>query len=180
MRRTSLPQLQPTINELVSTINELRRVVDDLRPTDLSVVSLREAIASYARARTHGSGVVLQIVLPDDVAVPEWAARDVLRVAQEAINNAVRHGMPKHLGVYLYRQDEWVILEVTDDGPGFDIDHVVLGGGILGMRERATAQGGELEVTSVPEEGTMIRMLVPAASREGREGSLETGGGRRE
>jgi len=161
-RRAGAAQPQPAIDELIGTINELRRVVDDLRPTDLSVVSLREAIASYARTRTHGTAIQLQIDLPEDIEIPDWLTRDVLRVAQEAINNAVRHGSPTHLGIYLYRQEDRIALEISDDGPGFDPERVALGGGIRGMRERAAAQGGDLEITSVPGEGTMIRMLVPA------------------
>lgn len=165
MRKSAVPQLQPTIDRLIAVINELRRVVDDLRPTDLSVVSLREAITTYARTRTHGANVQLHIDLPEEIQIPEWVTRDALRVAQEAVNNAMRHGSPSHLGIYLYRQEPWIVLEITDDGPGFDPDRVVLGGGIRGMRERAAAQGGELEITSVPGEGTMIRMLIPAGSR---------------
>lgn len=161
-KKLGAAQLQPTIDGIIATIIELRRVVDDLRPPDLTRDSLRDAIAAYAEARTGGDTVALQLDLPETIPVADWAARDIYRVVQEAITNALRHGSPRHLGIYFYERDGKSVLEVADDGSGFHPDRVVLGSGILGMRERAAAIGADLEITSAPAEGTMVQMILPA------------------
>jgi len=162
LRRPSAAGLHSVVDAIIATITGLRRVVDDLRQPDLASLSLAEAISAYARSRAHGQGVAVQIDLPNNVTVADWATRDVYRVAQEAITNAIRHGSPTHLGVYLYPRDSEIVLEVADDGSGFDPQQVVLGPGILGMRERAAALGGDLEITSVPGEGTIVQLIVPS------------------
>ena len=53
------------------------------------------------------------------------------------------------------------MLEVFDDGAGFEVEQVAAGSGILGMRERAAALGAEFELTTAPSEGTLIRVVVP-------------------
>ena len=92
--------------------------------------------------------------------------REFLRVAQEAIHNVKKHAEAKHLAVQLdYSQNE-ITLDVRDDGKGFveDQRRGSLTGhyGLTGMRERATAIGGVLEVTAEPGNGTTVRLRAPA------------------
>ncbi len=98
--------------------------------------------------------------------LPPGTEREFLRVAQEAIHNVKKHAGAKHLFVQLeYGQTE-VALEVRDNGRGFapgeDLDSPPGHYGLTGMRERAAAIGGTLEVTSEPGTGTTVRLRAPA------------------
>lgn len=98
--------------------------------------------------------------------LPPGTEREFLRVAQEAIHNVKKHAGAKNLTVQLeYGQNE-ITLEVRDDGRGFTttgdaVDSPPGHYGLTGMRERAAAVGGKLEVTSAPEAGTSIRLRAP-------------------
>jgi len=141
----------------------VRRVVDDLRPADLSAASLREAIAGYARVVASGRDVELDLDLPETIAVPEWAARDIYRIAQEAVANAIRHAGPTTIEIRWLRDGRQVIFSVRDNGTGFCLDEAVLGGGVLGMRERAAAIGANLAIVTAPGAGTLVRLAIPGA-----------------
>jgi signal transduction histidine kinase/ligand-binding sensor domain-containing protein len=98
--------------------------------------------------------------------LPPGTEREFLRVAQEAIHNVKKHAEAKHLAVQLdYAQNE-ITLDVRDDGKGFVDDQrrgsVAGHYGLTGMRERAAAIGGVLEVTAEPGTGTTIRLRAPA------------------
>jgi ligand-binding sensor domain-containing protein len=99
--------------------------------------------------------------------LPPETEREFLRVAQEAIHNVKKHAGARHLFVELEYGAEQIALEVRDDGRGFSTEPEPQPGhyGLTGMRERAAAIGGSLEVTSEPGVGTTIR-LTAAASRE--------------
>jgi len=97
--------------------------------------------------------------------VPELDARTqaaAFRVAQEALHNALRHSGASEISVTLSRTRGRVILEVADDGTGFDPGLASGGLGLASMRERAAAVGGVLRVTSAPGAGTKVRLAVPA------------------
>jgi signal transduction histidine kinase len=92
--------------------------------------------------------------------------REVLRVAQEALHNALRHGGPKRLGVRLGRRGGRLELEVSDDGAGFDAGDPELRSrrlGLTSMEERAQRLGGTLEIRSTPGAGTTVRLEAPVA-----------------
>jgi signal transduction histidine kinase/ligand-binding sensor domain-containing protein len=102
--------------------------------------------------------------------------REFLRVAQEAIHNVKKHAGARHLFVQLEYGPEQIALEVRDDGRGFtaseEMESTPGHYGLTGMRERATAIGGTLEVTSEPGVGTTVRLRV-AAPREAQESAKE-------
>jgi signal transduction histidine kinase len=85
----------------------------------------------------------------------------VYRVAQEALNNALRHSGADDVAVSLMARRGRVILEVTDDGKGFGTQTPPGGLGLPSMRERAASVGGSLTIRSAPGEGTMVRLSVP-------------------
>ena len=91
----------------------------------------------------------------------------LLRIAQEAITNAVRHAAAKSVTVVLDCESEWVSLSVQDDGNGFVPDEVLsLGIGHFGLRSlrgRALKIGGEIQIQSAPGQGTLIKVVVSRA-----------------
>jgi len=166
IKRPSQQGVQPIIDGIIGVITEVRRVVDDLRQPELASLSLAEAISDYARLRAQNQGVALHVNFRDGAAVAEWATRDAYRIAQEAITNAIRHASPRKLNVGLYQHQKEVVLEIADDGCGFEPQRLTLGTGILGMRERAAALGGDLAIESAPGKGTTIRLTFPATRAE--------------
>jgi len=97
--------------------------------------------------------------------MPAETEREFLRVAQEAIHNVKKHAGAQHLFVQLEYGPGEIALEVRDDGCGFAADEKQKSGhyGLTGMRERAAAIGGTLEVTSEPESGTTVRLRAAVA-----------------
>jgi signal transduction histidine kinase len=97
-------------------------------------------------------------------ALPAHVAAAVYRVAQEAIRNAVRHSQAKHLDVRLRHEGPNVVLEITDDGAGFDVQVAEArrpGMGLFSMRERMALVNGSLTVRSRPGDGATIQATVP-------------------
>ncbi|WP_435246893.1 GAF domain-containing sensor histidine kinase [Streptomyces sp. NRRL F-5630] len=144
--------------------DELRAAVVELRPAALDedglVATLRTQIRVLDRAHAahvtfRGEGVR---------ALPAAQEEALLRVAQEALHNALRHSGAAHVGVVLRRAGRGAVLRVTDDGGGFDARGVRRAGrhlGLVSMRDRAAGVGGSLTVDSAPGKGTMIEMEVP-------------------
>jgi signal transduction histidine kinase len=146
-------------------LEELRALVLELRPPDLERDGLDGALRKHVALlrRLHGADIALDA---DVAASTGDAARDreVLRVAQEALHNAVRHAAAAHIGVTLGGADGRVVLEVRDDGIGFDPAATRARArrlGLTSMEERATELGGTLRVTSTLGEGTTVRLEVP-------------------
>ncbi len=160
-RRSPPIRMQGIIEGTIQAIVDLRRVVDDLRPPDLSHVTLGAAISNYARALAERQDVVLELDLSRAELIADWAARDVYRIAQEAVANALRHGAPSRLVIRLSVQGQQAVLEVRDDGPGFDPATAVRGSGLAGMAERAAAIGARLEVRTHPGTGTTVHLTIP-------------------
>jgi signal transduction histidine kinase len=144
---------------------ELRAVIDGLAPPDLAAGGLAGSLRSYAvlAGRTHGVDVRFHAAaqLPQLGAQREAA---IYRVAQEALNNALRHSGASAICVSLSATRRRVVLEVTDHGRGFAAEGPSGGLGLASMRERAAAAGGRLTVRSGPGEGTLVRLDLPAGT----------------
>ncbi|MFJ7153071.1 GAF domain-containing sensor histidine kinase [Streptomyces sp. NPDC100445] len=144
--------------------DELRAAVVELRPAALDedglIATLRTQIQVLDRAHTArvtftGDGVR---------ALPAAQEEALLRVAQEALHNALRHSGAAHVDVSVRRCGRGAVLRVTDDGGGFDPTAVRRAGrhlGLVSMRDRASGAGGTLTVESAPGKGTTIEMEVP-------------------
>jgi two-component system, NarL family, sensor histidine kinase UhpB len=162
--KTSPSPLSAPIDGIIQIIVRLRRIVDDLGAPHLDRVAIDEAVAAYAHLVARGHGIDVRTDLAPDALVADWTSRDVYRIAQEAITNAVRHGAPDHVSIRLQLENSRTVLEIEDDGTGFDLDKAALGTGIRGMRERADAIGAALEITTAPGKGTKIRLVLPPKS----------------
>jgi signal transduction histidine kinase len=143
--------------------DELRGVVVGLRPVDLAGDGLDLALRKQIELldRVHEPQVRYT-----GAAVPRLAGnreQAVYRVAQEAVHNALRHARPQQVDVRLAGGNGRVVLEVVDDGQGFDTAAAEGARrlGLASMRERARSVGGRLSVTSRPGAGTTVRLEVP-------------------
>jgi signal transduction histidine kinase len=155
-----------TVRQLAAeAADELRAVVVGLVPVDLSGDGLGSALRKQAELldRVHEARVRF-----DGDPVPRLDAdleEAAYRVAQEALHNALRHGMPTTVTVSLRTTDRRITLSVHDDGAGFDPAARVSAGrrlGIASMRDRARAVGGRLDVESRPGAGTTVRLTLAA------------------
>lgn len=160
-------RLDPALERLTGVITELRAVVDNLQPGDLSRASLQEAIAAHAKWLSRPNGIALTLELDPSVCIAPTGIRDLYRIAQEALANAVRHGGPSRIIVRLHDESQATVLEIEDDGIGFDATGSAYGMGLLSMRERAAALGGELEIASTAGKGTCVRVAIPADDARG-------------
>jgi signal transduction histidine kinase len=141
---------------------ELRAVIDGLTPPELAAGGLVGSLRGYAvlAGRTHGARVEVHATAELPALDPQRETA-VYRVAQEAIGNALRHSGSDHVTVCLSRRQRSLVLEVADDGTGFDAGLPQPGLGLASMRERARSAGGRVTVLSVPGEGTKVRLSVP-------------------
>jgi signal transduction histidine kinase len=142
---------------------ELRAVIDGLAPPDLAAAGLAESLRRYAvlAGRAHGIPVTVSAACVEGLSPACEAA--LYRVAQEALHNALRHAAAAGVRLTLSRTARQVVLEVSDDGRGFEAQAAASSSGGLGldsMRERAAAAGGTLTIRSGAR-GTVVRMTVP-------------------
>jgi signal transduction histidine kinase len=144
--------------------DELRAAVVELRPAALDEDGLVATLRTQIRVldRAHAAHVTFR---EEGVRVlPAAQEEALLRVAQEALHNALRHSGADRVGVVLRRAGRGAVLRVTDDGRGFDPRGVRRAGrhlGLVSMRDRAAGVGGSLTVDSSPGKGTTIEMEVP-------------------
>jgi two-component system sensor histidine kinase UhpB len=148
----------------------LRKIVYGLRPTILDDLGLLPAIRWYARTILEDAGIVVEVLGNGEFdSLSPQVNSTLFRIAQEAINNVVRHSQAKTTEISLIHQGDSVVLNVIDDGRGFEpevIREQALQShhfGILGMQERAELVGGSIEIISRPETGTHVHILVPCA-----------------
>jgi ligand-binding sensor domain-containing protein/two-component sensor histidine kinase len=156
-------QLVALRRQVEQYIREARQAVLDLRSPMLEVGDLATALAEIGRRIESGSARVEVSTNAIDALAPA-AEGELLRIGQEAMTNAARHAGASHIHVDLRQESDQVLLRVTDDGRGFDVDAMLSAAaghyGLTGMRERAARVGGRLTVRS-SSDGTFVEAIVP-------------------
>jgi signal transduction histidine kinase len=123
-------------------------------------VAALEKQAAALRAR---HGIEVHTALCDEPDGPLWVKDALYRIAQEALHNITKHARAENVGLLLEQETEGIMLEVRDDGIGFDPSGSFPGHlGLESMRERAERLGGTLEVESRPGNGTRILVRIPS------------------
>ena len=152
-------RIERAVGELDGVIRDLRNYIFGLRPGVLADRQLGDALRSLADEFQDTSGVVT-IVEIDEEAASELStiAGDVVQVTREALSNVGRHARATTCRVSLYRRDGYAVLEVDDDGVGFDPMTVRRGDGLRNLEERSAALGGKTSIDSVPAKGTTVRI----------------------
>ncbi|MEU0716366.1 GAF domain-containing sensor histidine kinase [Streptomyces lavendulocolor] len=157
-------ELQQVAALAAEAADELRAAVVELRPAALDEDGLVHTLRTQIQVldRAHGAHVTFES--SGVRALPAAQEEAVLRVAQEALHNALRHSGAGRVAVSLVRHGQGALLSVNDDGKGFDPRSVRRAGrhlGLVSMRDRAGGVGGRLTVQSEPGKGTTIEMEVP-------------------
>jgi signal transduction histidine kinase len=145
-------------------LGELRSLIDELRPPDLDRDGLPGALRKQVEVLEELHGIEIELEVDEEMAAGDGERdRQVLRIAQEALQNALRHAGAHRIAVRLASADGGLTLEVEDDGVGFVPDDPQLRSrrlGLTSMEERAERLGGRLEIRSSPAAGTTVRLEV--------------------
>ena len=145
------------------SLRSLRSLLVEIYPPDLRTEGLSAAINDLV-APANAAGISVDLAVADTHGMRDEVVALVWRVAQETVRNAVRHGHPEHLTVHLTAPPGSVVLEVRDDGEGYDTATAPEQGhlGLRALHDLVRDSGGTLEITSAPGQGTQVRLEVPA------------------
>jgi PAS domain S-box-containing protein len=142
-------------------LKEMRLLIHQLRPPILEEEGLIGALQYRLEAVEQRASVETHLHTGGDVEdLGERLEEELFHIAQEALNNALRHASASEVVVTLRRQQDHLILSVEDNGVGFDTAAGSAGIGLDAMRERAEAIGGIVDITSLPGEGTRVEVKV--------------------
>ncbi len=141
---------------------EMRLLIFELRPPVLEAEGLAAALETRLYAVEKRAGLKAEIHSEIEGRLPLEIEDGLYRIAQEVLNNALKHAGAKHIWVRLSQADDSVTLEIKDDGRGFEVASAMKSGGmgLSGMQERVDKMNGRLEIESQPEQGTRIVIEV--------------------
>ncbi len=143
------------------SLQEARRSVQALRPAALQEQDLAAALYDLAQRQTAGTALQARVAVTGKRRpAPEPVAAALLRIAQEAVTNALKHSGATHIDLALHYGPDALTLTVVDDGRGFDLEGGSAGFGLQGMRERAALIGAHLQIQAQP--GAGVRLLCRA------------------
>ncbi len=158
------------VKELLDQIEEeLRRLSHELRPTVLDDLGLLPALEFLADRVGRRSGLTITVQDKTERRLPPSVETALYRSVQEAFNNIMRHAKAARVKVEIRQEAGSVLCSVRDDGIGFNTAVVKVregerGLGLMGIRERAGALGGTLEIRSAPGKGTELSISIPLES----------------
>ena len=156
-------RLESAAEEVDRVIRDLRNYIFGLRPGILADRQLDQALRQLAQEFEGRSGVTTAVEIDGEVAA-ELASRagDCVQLAREALSNVERHAAAVTCRLSLARRNGVAVLEIDDDGQGFQATtQHGSGQGLRNLRERAASLGGELSIESAPGEGTTVQINIP-------------------
>jgi signal transduction histidine kinase len=165
--RLSSPEERRTLQEIVQdaarSLREARRSVAGLRGGPGAQSGLGSAIAQAARQITEAKDIQLKLDMEQNSReLPAEIEYNLLRIAQEAVSNSVKHSGARMIEVSLQSTAALLSLAIKDDGSGFGGTATAGHYGLIGMRERATHIGAGFQIDSESGRGTTVRVMLPA------------------
>ena len=163
------PAIAGKLEELKTTTNgimqELHRLAVRLRPSSLDRLGLAAALQQYASQLAAEQQAAIELEMSDleNVRLSPDIEIALYRIAQESLTNVARYANAGHVGIILTRNGHDLTLVIEDDGVGFDVEEAMQRGrlGLVGMRERAEALGGNLAIETALGSGTSILVQIP-------------------
>lgn len=144
------------------TLQIIRRMSMLLRPSMLDDIGLSAALGWYAKQFGESTGI--RVHLTDDGSadrLPEAHKTSLYRIVQEALTNCARHSEARAIQIRLASEDHRYVMQIADDGRGFDAKSQARGLGLIGIQERIDEMNGSLNVTSTPGQGTRLSVSIP-------------------
>lgn len=158
-------RIEHSIDSLNQAIRDLRSYILDLRPRQMGNDGLMSGLKRLATEFRANSLTEVALTGPEDdlMDLPPSQSLALFHICQEALANAAKHAKAKHVEISLWFTDDRALMEIHDDGKGFDMETqtISIGHGMANMQTRAEAAGGDLDVSSAPGEGTTILAWVP-------------------
>jgi two-component system sensor histidine kinase DevS len=158
-------RLQQAMEDLNHTIRDIRNYILDLRPRQLQGESLIDGLGRLISEFRQNTRVEVILAGPKTPLsdLPEMNAMSLFHICQEALANIAKHANASKVTIDLWTTADRVLLEVSDDGQGFEIDKTskTVGHGLANMQTRVQNVGGDVDITSEPGEGTSILAWVP-------------------
>ncbi len=158
-------RIDQVINDLNNVIRDLRAYILDLRPRQLHDESLMDGAKRLVTEFRANTLVDVDLNGPEDglKGMPKAQALALFHICQEALANAAKHAHAKHVDVNFWTTSDRVLLEVTDDGDGFELDIVkhTIGHGLSNMQTRAQNVGGDVDISSEAGLGSTVLAWVP-------------------
>jgi len=154
-------RIEGAVADIDRVIRDLRNYIFGLRPGILADRQLDEALRHLGEEFQQKTGVITVVDVDPTVASELTpAATDILQLTREALSNVGRHAQAATCRVSLYRSDDRLMLEVDDDGQGFDPDTSRRGDGLMNLEERVRTLGGTFSIESAPDKGTSIKVAL--------------------
>jgi signal transduction histidine kinase len=155
--------LESAVEDIDDAIRDLRNYIFGLRPGILADRQLDQALKEMATDFAAHSGVVTVVGVDADAASRLTSrAADVVQIVREALSNVGRHGAATTCRVSVERNAAGLVIEVDDDGQGFDVELTRSGMGLQNLQERVGSLGGVFQIESIPGEGTTVRATFPS------------------
>ncbi|MEK6233186.1 MAG: PAS domain S-box protein [Planctomycetales bacterium] len=147
---------------LAESMGQVKSILGGLATVDIKVGGLRSALQQLADKATRRYGVQCDLNSDGDFEVEDaTVAHNLYQIAQEAVSNAVRHGDAKQITIALRETESEQVLQIQDEGAGFDVDaNETTGLGLRIMNYRAHVIGAELQIESVVPRGTCVRCTL--------------------
>lgn len=157
------PEVEAMQHTARTAMREMQALLLDMRPVALAEAGLVPALAALASDYRSRLGIAVSFDSDPAVRAPGDVEHALLRIAQEAVGNAVKHAHATGIDIHLYQDEDEVALRVRDDGTGFDPERARSGGGmgLAMMAERATQADGSVTVQTAPGHGTTVTARLP-------------------
>jgi two-component system sensor histidine kinase DevS len=158
-------RLQKAIDDLNHTIRDIRSYILDLRPRQLQGENLIDGLGRLISEFRQNAKVEVSIAAPKEPLsdLPQMHAMSLFHICQEALANIAKHAKASKVTIDLWTTSDRVLLEISDNGQGFDMENTnkTVGHGLANMLTRVQNVGGDVDITSAPREGTSILAWVP-------------------
>ncbi|GAB4286373.1 MAG: hypothetical protein Kow0098_01500 [Ignavibacteriaceae bacterium] len=164
--KTGLEEASAIIEQSVDTV---QRICTKLRPDILDDLGLIAAIEWQAQELRRVTGISCNVNITTDEIndLSSEKATAIFRIYQEALTNAVRHSGASQIRIYLYKRNDYMTLEISDNGKGITNEQISAPAslGILGMKERALVFGGEVYIDNAGSGGTRVKVSMPLSDK---------------
>jgi signal transduction histidine kinase len=155
-------RIDSAVGELDRVIRDLRNYIFGLRPGILADRQLDQALRELGEDIQKRSSLRVEVEVDAELAaLVSSRSHQIVQVTREALTNVARHAQAKQSVVRLTRTGQTAVLTIEDDGIGFDVRRDKAGNGLRNMRDRATAMGGSLRISSKAGKGTNLRFTFP-------------------
>lgn len=167
------PLIEEKSREIMNLVGKTQQVASDIistiRPAALSM-GIVAALEWQAEELTRHTGIHCRLSgAGSDIQLDEERATAILRIVQESLTNVMRHSGASEVEVLFEQQDDCYALHIRDNGAGFDPDKTITGKsfGLVGIRERALMLGGDVAITSAPQQGALLQVRFPVQKKTG-------------